>query len=68
MGFQDIDGVDGVFRDPLAVYKLYSHGSIHHHVSKEVSITEDAELRSTKLNFRAYIQICILCEKKDTLR
>lgn len=68
MGFQDIDRVDGVFGDSLAVYKLHSHGSIHHHVSKKVSITEQVELRSTKLNFHAYIQSCVPWEEEDTLR
>lgn len=68
MGLQDIDRVDGVFGNPLAVYELHSHGSIHHHVSKEVSVTEEVELRSTKLNFHAYIQSYFLCKKKDTLR
>lgn len=59
MGFQDVDRIDGVFGDSLAVYKLHSHGSIDHHVSKEVSITEKVELRSTKDDFHASIQSCI---------
>lgn len=50
MGFQHIDGVDGVFGDALAVHKLHSHGGIHHHVREEVRITEDVGSRSTKLN------------------
>lgn len=47
VGFQDIDRVDGVSGCPLAVHKLYSHGSIHHHVSKEFCITGGSRLRLT---------------------
>lgn len=68
MGFQHVDRVDGILGHPLAVYKLHGHGSIHDHVSKEVSITADGGLRSTHLNFYTYNQSCIPWEKKDTLR
>ncbi len=48
VGFQHIDGVDGVFGHPLTVHKLHSHGSIHHHVGEEVCITDGSGLRQIK--------------------
>ncbi len=67
MGFQHIDRVDGVFGHPLAVHELHSQGSIHHHVSKEVSITEGSGLRQiralvTYIKLQAYKseRFCVL--------
>lgn len=49
MGFQHIDRVDRVPGNTPGVHKLHGHGSVHHHVSKEVGITEGQRLRHKKV-------------------
>lgn len=41
MGFEDIDGLDGVLVATLAVCCAHCHGCVNHHVCKEVTVDGD---------------------------
>lgn len=48
MSFQHVDRVDGIFGHTFAVHKLHSNGSVNHHVSEEVCVTEGPEVKVDK--------------------
>lgn len=84
VSFQHIHRVDGIFGHPLDVHKLHSKSSIHHHVSKEICITEGSRLRQIRGFIALTISLqspgiqrpaikwvwstCALCRKKDTFQ
>lgn len=39
VSLQHIDGVDGIASHTFTINKLHSKGSVHHHISKKISIT-----------------------------
>lgn len=57
MCFQHIDRVDGILGHTLAVHKLHSQGSIHHHVRKEICITEGSGSRQIKAEDKCSIHM-----------
>lgn len=52
VGFEHVNGVDGVPRHTLLIHKLHCQSSVHHHVGKEVCITEAVTGQGFKLFYR----------------
>lgn len=58
MSFQHVDRVDGIFAHTFAVHKLHCQGSINHHVSKEVCVTEGPGVKVDIDSREEFIKSC----------
>lgn len=56
VGFEHINRVDGVPRHTLLIHKLHCQSSVHHHVGKEVCITEGVTGQGFKLFYRMEVE------------